>query len=543
MLPSNLIELLGAQARQYGFTPKYASLDGELAVARTLSFAELERSAQSIGTRVREDCREGGRVLIACVNSLDFLEAFFGCLAAGGIPVPVCPPRPRRPLTYLSSIARDVEACAIMAPRRVWRWAADAIREDETLSSLPWIFSDELPRDCPADSVRASEIAFIQYTSGSTAEPRGLVIGHANVMSNCAYIQAGFRHSPETVSVTWLPHYHDMGLIAGLLQPLYIGHACYCLEPMQFLQQPMRWLHAISRLRADHSGGPPFGYRLCCEKMDPAKVVDLDLSCWRTAYVGAEPIHKQVLDRFAATFGPTGFRDTSFYAAYGLAEATLKVTGGRPGEGVVYRRSPEGRVLTGCGRASCGVEVRIADPATGAECNEGEVGEVWVSGPGVARAWSREPATVFDSGKSYLRTGDLGLLEDGVLFVTGRLKELMIIKGRNIYPQDIERTAIEWSAQGKPEVAAFSVEEFGEERIVLLHETGMRPTFDSKALATGIRAAIVREHDIDISRILFVKHGTIPRTTSGKLRRLECRSLYLSGQIEAVGVSARGAST
>jgi acyl-CoA synthetase (AMP-forming)/AMP-acid ligase II len=314
---------------------------------------------------------------------------------------------------------------------------------------------------------------------------------------------------------------------------------------MQFLQQPSRWMRAISEFRASHSGAPPFAYRLCCEKTAPQEIASLDLSRWRTAFVGAEPIPKTTLDRFVDTFSPAGFRATSFYPAYGLAEATLKVTGGIAGQGPVYGRSPEGRVLTGCGRASCGMELRIVDPTTGMDSADGVAGEVWVSGPSVARGyWRRPPATLFRSGKTYLRTGDLGLLRDGVLFITGRLKDVMVVDGRCIHPQDIERAALECSANGVlTAAAAFSIEETGRERIVLLHEAPVTDAFDAKTLARRIRAAIVGENEIDVSRIVFVKRGAIPRTTSGKVQRQQCRTLYLSGRMDEVAVAVHGAST
>jgi acyl-CoA synthetase (AMP-forming)/AMP-acid ligase II len=401
MKSNTLIDLLQLRSQQFGSEPKYLRLNSALEVEERLSFAELEQGARGMAHDLRNHTVSGDRALLTLPSSIDFLKAFFGCLYARTIPVPVCPPRPNRSFDVFSAIAEDSGASVVMTGGPV-----------PTIRRL----DGAAPRSL---AVRpAEDIAFLQYTSGATAAPKGVIITHQNVLSNCAYIQAGFHHDPNTVALTWLPHYHDMGLIAGLLQPLYIGHACYLMPAMSFLQQPVRWLRAISTFRVDHSGAPTFAYRLCCDKVDVDEIPDVDLGCWRTAYVGAEPIQADALERFAGKFGLAGFRRSSFYPAYGLAEATLKVTGGQAGEGPTYSRTIDRK--TGCGRPSDGTEVVIVDPETEIPAVDGETGEIWVRGPGVAQGyWGCEPQ-VEDGG--YLRTGDLGMMIDGELFVTGRLR-------------------------------------------------------------------------------------------------------------------------
>ena len=573
MQASTLIDLLQLRASQYGAQPKYANLDATLTVERRLSFVELYRSARKMSYRLCEYVHSNDRVLLVYTSSLDFLEAFFACLYVGAIPVPVCPPRPHRPLTRLSAIARDAGASVALVSESIRQSVSPAIETDEFLKELRWCATDTMPRRDIGESwvspaARHADIAFIQYTSGTTSTPRGVVITHENILSNCEYMQAGFVHDAHTVAVTWLPYYHDMGLIAGLLQPLYIGHTCYTMLPGVFIQQPIRWLRAMSRFRADHSGAPPFAYQLCCDKVSSDHIADLDLQCWRTAYVGAEPIQADVLDRFSAKFASAGFRATSYYPAYGLAEATLKVTGGKVGEGPIYRafnrKALENNIvigqpgseatvrLTGCGRASHGTEVRIVDAVTRTFCREGTIGEIWVRGPGVASEyWGRASnseaqfrATLSPDDNpslTYLRTGDLGLLLDGILFVTGRRNDMIIINGRNIYPQDIECTALNCCAATKWRfAAAFSVEENGDERLVLVQEVVSPRHFDGETLAKAIRAAIVQEYEVSLSNIVFVNPGTIPRTTSGKVQRQECRSQYAAGLLLPLAISSRG---
>ena len=406
-----------------------------------------------------------------------------------------------------------------------------------------------------------SDLAYLQYTSGSTSTPRGVMITHQNVLQNLASIDDGFEHTAESVAVSWLPHFHDMGLIYGLLGPLYVGMPCYFMPPGAFVQRPRFWLETITKYRATHSGGPNFAYDLCVRRIGDKDREELDLSSWEVAFNGAEPIHAETLARFSKAFAGCGFRSGAFDPAYGLAEASLKVSGGsKLAEPKLFRAEasalsqnrvePAGkdsanvRTMVGCGVPGRDTEIVIANPDTLRPAAPAEVGEIWVSGPGVAKGyWNRPEETrptfqahlAGDESKAFLRTGDLGFLRDGELFVAGRLKDLIIIRGLNHHPGDLELTA----RRAHPDVstsiaAAFSIDADGNERLVLVMEAGRHEPTDLEAVARAIRQAVAEKHETLVYAVVLVRKGTIPKTSSGKIQRRLCRSLYLDGQLNAI---------
>ncbi|MEO6192910.1 MAG: AMP-binding protein, partial [Thermoanaerobaculia bacterium] len=385
-----------------------------------------------------------------------------------------------------------------------------------------------------------------QYTSGSTAAPKGVMVSHGNLLHNERMIGAAFGMDEESVVVGWLPLYHDMGLIGNVLQPLHAGGRCVLMSPVSFLQRPMRWLEAISRYRGTVGGGPNFAYELCARKASPEALAGLDLSSWQVAYNGAEPVRASTLERFAEVFAPSGFRKEAFYPCYGLAEATLFVTGGVSG---VAPRVDDRRVS--CGYAWMGQRLVVADPETGTERGAGEEGEVWISGPSVARGyWENPEGTARDfnaflaTGEGpFLRTGDLGYLAGGELYVTGRLKDLIILRGRNHYPQDIELTAERAHVDLQPGGgAAFSVEVGGEERLVIVHEVVRHRKDGIEAIAEAVRGAVAAEHEVQAREVVLIRQGGLPKTSSGKVQRALCRELYLKGELPVVGRSALAAA-
>ncbi|HEX3128033.1 MAG TPA: AMP-binding protein, partial [Thermoanaerobaculia bacterium] len=502
---------------------------------------------------------------------LGFAAAFLGCLYAGVVAVPVFPPHPRRTHPRLVSIARDA------SPRLLLTTTALLPRVEGLAGRIPGLAATarvvatdavEPERSAAWKDPEAGEetLAFLQYTSGSTSTPRGVLVTHGNLLHNEEMIRQAFGHSDSTLVLSWLPLYHDMGLIGGLLQPLYAGARCILMSPMAFLQRPARWLEAISRYRATSSGGPNFAYELCARKVGEEVRARLDLSSWTVAFNGSEPVRAETLERFSESFGPCGFRHEAHFPCYGLAEATLFVTGGAvqrppsvltvdPGEleraRVAEPAGGPGRKLVGCGSPRLGQEVLVVEPETRTPLPEGRVGEIWIGGPSVAGGyWNRpeESAEVFfarlatreDDGRTFLRTGDLGFLQDGELFVTGRLKDLLIVRGRNVYPQDLELTAERSHPALRPGCgAAFAVEVEGEERIVLVHEVQRRVVIDSDRLVEAVRRAVAEEHEVDLHEVVLLREETLPKTPSGKVQRHACRELWRSGGLAVVGRGPR----
>ena len=566
---STFFEVLKWRAlRQPGRLAYLYLVDGEREESR-LTYAELDQRARAIGAELQLLGLSGERVLLLYPSGLDFVAGFFGCLYAGAVAVPVCLPRPNRSLTRIQAIVADARVTASLTTASTYQRLKTLIAETSGLDSLKWLLTDRLGSQAASKwrepHITGNAQAFLQYTSGSTAEPKGVMVSHEDLLHNERMIREAFEHTEDSTVVGWLPLYHDMGLVGNVLQPLYVGAPCILMAPEAFLLKPFNWLRAISRYKAHTSGGPNFAFALCVRKITSEQRATLDLSSWRVAFSAAEPVRAQDLDDFAELFGPCGFRRKSFYPCYGLAEATLIVTGGvKAAPPVLYRvkakaleshRVEDGcadrdgiRTLVGCGKTLPGQTVVIADPESLTLCLENEVGEIWLSGPSVTQGyWNRPEETtrtyqayLADSGDGpFLRTGDLGFLKDGELFITGRLKELIIIRGQNHYPQDIERTVEQMHPVLQPGgCAAFSVDLDGEEKLMLIVEIGRRKVkcgaIDSlDELVRSIRRSVAEHHDIRVHEIFLLKPGSIPKTTSGKIQRNACRSWFLNNGMAA----------
>ncbi|HBL28598.1 MAG TPA: non-ribosomal peptide synthetase, partial [Acidobacteria bacterium] len=535
---SSLVEVLRRRAAETPGRLAYVFLaDGE-EDERRLSYAELDLRVRAVAARLQALGLAGERVLLLFPPGLDYPVAFLGCLAAAAVAVPAYPPTGSRGVPRLQAILADgsprcILTTAALRPVVERLGAASLCLEiDEILEAEAAGWRDP--------GLTADTLAFLQYTSGSTSTPKGVMVSHGNLVANEKIIQEAIGSDASSVMVSWLPLYHDMGLIGGLLHPLWLGSSCVLLAPLHFLQKPVRWLRAIAKYGGVVSGAPNFAYELCCRKVDPAAVADLDLSRWRVAFNGAEPVRAEALERFAARFAGCGFRSSSFLPCYGLAETTLMVSGSRYHPEVTIFPVEPARRLVSCGGIPSGVEVRIVDPVT-RRVVVGE-GEVWVAGATVAHGyWNRPEATaetfgarLEDGGGPYLRTGDLGLLRGGELFITGRIKDLILIRGRNLYPQDVEWTAARCHPAARPDAgAAFTVDD-GEERLVLVQEVSFRGV-DLGEVAAAIRQAIAEEHEVPVARLVLVKPGGVPKTTSGKIQRRECRQLFLSGGLVPLG--------
>lgn len=521
-------------------------------------------------------------------TGLDFIAAFFACLYAGVIAVPVPSPNPAQPqraLPRLLAVTNDAQPTVALTTSSILSRMEGLFVQTPELQTMRWLATDSVTssaaREWRDPAVSSDSLALLQYTSGSTTAPRGVMVSHANLIHNCAHICSAFDVTSDSVSVTWLPAFHDMGLTNGIIQPLLRGRQCVLMPPQSFLQRPVRWLQAISHYRAAVSGGPNFAYELCLRRITPEQRETLDLSSWYAAYNGAEPVRADTLKRFAATFAPCGFRPRFFYPCYGLAEATLIVSGGLLHDEpvlctaevaalernrVVETSDPQRnvRTLVGSGRAMRDLRIVIVNPESLTACASGEVGEIWVSGPTIAHGyWKRAEETedtfqacLADTGEGpFLRTGDLGFLRDGELFVTGRLKDLIIIDGRNVYPQDIELTVEQSHPAMRPGgCAAFSVD-CNEERLIVAAEVERRyqagvqdgqnghcgeprsrqdgrPSLDVDTVVRAIRRAVAQEHDVRAHAVVLVRAGSIPRTPSGKVQRRVCRASFLDGTLD-----------
>nr|QEO73764.1 AMP-dependent synthetase and ligase [uncultured bacterium] len=563
-----LVELLRRRAlqqpdrRAYSFLPE-AEADGTI----SLTYGELDRQARSIAARLQAAGAADERVLLLYPPGLDYVAAFFGCLYAGAVAVPAYPPQQNRHLSRLQAIAADAGAKFVLTTSAVLGRFEGKLDHTPSLKALNWLNTDGIERGAEGDwrepLISGDSLAFLQYTSGSTGDPKGVMVSHRNLLHNSSLLAHGFEYTPETVCVSWLPLYHDMGLIGGVLQPLYGGFPALLMSPVSFLRNPYGWLKAISGHRATLSGAPNFAYDLCARKVTAEQRATLDLSSWEVAFTGAEPIRAETLERFAEAFGPCGFRREAFLSCYGLAEATLVVSSGSKSSApvtlAVSRAELErGRVVTdcdvdneemkvvvGCGRGLLDEKLVIAEPESGRECAPGEVGEIWVSSQSVAGGyWGRPEETERTFGARlagtgegpFLRTGDLGYMRDGELFVTGRLKDLIILRGRNHYPQDIELTA-ERSHAGLRQNggAAFSVEVGGEERLVVVQEVEPRGRVDVAAAIEDLRRAVAAEHEVQAYAVALVRAGEVPRTSSGKIQRRSCRAKFLERGLEIVG--------
>jgi acyl-CoA synthetase (AMP-forming)/AMP-acid ligase II len=529
-----------------------------------VSYGELDDHAMGLARHLTARFEAGERVMLVYPPGPEFLAGFFGCLYAGLVAVPVATPRPNGSMASLESIARDCSASAALVSSGLHEALRSGIDARPGLAKLAWIDSDNA--SCDGDgSPRAIDprgTAYLQYTSGSTSEPRGVVIGHDNLMANLRSIVEVADGPEGGVTVGWLPLHHDMGLVSTALQSLYLGGRLVLMPPLHFLQKPIRWLRAISVHGAATSGAPNFAYELCARSVRPDLLDGLDLRSWTGAFCSAEPIRAETLDRFAQTFAATGFRCEAFYPCYGLAEATVFVTGVDRRELPVVRRydpaalgdgrvvclpddEPRGRRLVGCGWPATGTRVMIVDPESRRVCPPETIGEVWVAGPGIGLGYWGRPelsaetfaARTSDGDGPFLRTGDLGFLDGGQLFVTGRLKELILIRGGNYYPQDIERTACAANPALRSDGgAAFPVDVGGEERLILVHEVerSLRSSLDLSRILGDVREAVAAELGVRIHAMVLIRPAGLPRTTSGKIRRGACRDLLLKGKLDVL---------
>ncbi|MDN5916898.1 MAG: fatty acyl-AMP ligase [Pseudonocardia sp.] len=529
----------------------YVFLD-EIGAERTrLSYGELHARAVAVAARLAGVCAPGDRALLLFGQGPGFVVAFLGCLYAGVVAVPVNPPRRNRVQDATRAIVVDCEPAAVLTVAAMLDHLRPAV--EPLAPGVRWITLDDLPPgEFETRSTTSDTLAFLQYTSGSTSTPKGVMVSHGNLAANQDMIRRAFGHDRDSTVVGWAPFFHDQGLIGNVLQPLWVGATSVQLSAMAFARRPLLWLTTISRYRAHTSGGPNFGFDACVAAATRAGVPDVDLRSWEVAFDGAEPVRPDTLHRFAETFAPVGFDPAALHPCYGLAEATLMVSGtGRlRGPRTVradaaelgrlrFVAAPDGRVLAGSGTPVAPGRVRIVDPETRMPCAPGEVGEIWVAGDHVAQGYWRRPEATEQTframcdGRPHLRTGDLGVVVDGELYVVGRIKDLVIVRGRNHYPHDIEHTA----AAAHPALrtcAAFAVPDGDGERLVVVAEVRREhsDTLEARDVVGSVRAAVLTEHEMS-GEVVLTSFGRLPVTSSGKIMRAATRTRYLDGDYAA----------
>jgi acyl-CoA synthetase (AMP-forming)/AMP-acid ligase II/acyl carrier protein len=563
----NIVDILRYRANCQPMDNAYIFLKDDSQKEEIVSYGELHLYAQKIAAMLRSFVSEGDRVVLIYQPGLEFVSAFFGCLYAGVIAVPAYPPRRNKSLSRLQSIVSNSEASTVLTTVDILSKIGNRKDEISQMISLRYLTTDNLQESSLSEwkepSLNSEVIAFIQYTSGSTGTPKGVMLSHGNLLHNSTLIHQCFEHSSKSKGVIWLPPYHDMGLIGGIIQPLFGGFPVILMSPMSFLQRPVRWLQAISTYKATTSGGPDFAYSLCTQKVTDEEKMTLDLSSWDLAFTGAEPVRAETINAFTDAFAVCGFRKESFYPCYGMAETTLIVSGGMKEKLPIVKKvcknslqrnkvvselrdGDESQSLVSCGQSKLNQQVLIVNPDNLMRSQFDEIGEIWVSGNSIAKGYHSLPeeteftfqAYLTDSKEGpFMRTGDLGFIHDNELFITGRLKDLIIIRGRNYYPQDIEYTV----AQSHPALrenhgAAFAVDINGQEQMIVVQEIkrSYLRCLDKAEVIESIHRSILKSHEVQPHTILLLKTGGIPRTSSGKIQRFACRNEFLNNSLNLI---------
>ena len=568
--PKTLVELLRTRAVKQPNDHAYSFMINGKKPSEPLTYAALDQQARAIASHLQHYKAEGERALLLYPQGLEVIAAFCGSLYAGVIAIPVPPPesgRLKRTLPRLRSIVKDAKATIALTTASIFELIATVKDEFPEFESMRWIdtatINPDLAEEWVDPQVHPDQLAYLQYTSGSTSTPKGVMLTHYNLMHHCRYLKEACGYDTDSVSITWMPYFHDYGLVEGMMVPLYNGHPCYVMSPFAFIKRPLNWLKNISTYKGTHSQAPNFAYDLCIRRIKPQQIAELDLSSWQAAGNAAEPINPQVMARFMDTFSPCGFKWEAFAPSYGLAENTLLATTKPKATKPVFLavqtaameqnrvvvvdfEQTEGtRIIAGCGKKVCDTNIAIVNPDTCIRCAEDEVGEIWIKDPSVAQGyWQRPDATkatfcayIQDTEEgAFLRTGDLGFIHEGELYITGRIKDLIIVRGTNHYPQDIEWSVQELHPALRSDYgAAFSIEAEGEERLVVVQEVERRSgNIDTETIIADIRQEIAEQHEIQVYGVVLAKPGNILKTASGKIQRRACRDKFLQGTLTVI---------
>jgi acyl-CoA synthetase (AMP-forming)/AMP-acid ligase II len=560
-------ELVQRRADSCGEVRAYTFLQNGEDEAAQLSYAALDHESRVVASALQDIASPGDRVLLMYSPGLEFISGFLGCLRAGVVAVPAYAPNPARPERYmarLSAIAASAGAGIILTTGDQASKLPALMHGLKPLEQARIVVTDTLPPsladNCKPAAAGADTLALLQYTSGSTSEPKGVMVSHGNILHNLEFIRQREANDSDSIGVSWLPSFHDMGLLEGILSPLYGAYPLYLMSPLAFVQRPVRWLRAISKYHASNSGGPNFAYEYCTQAIGEQQREGLDLSSWRVAYNGSEPVHMETLRNFAGAFKPYGFSLDAFCPVYGLAESTALAAATQRGKGPVQLPvNGTRKQAVSCGRPDTHSRLLVVDPESRLQRAPGEEGEIWLAGQSIARGYWNNPdqtgsvfnAFLADTGEGpFLRSGDLGFVVDGEVCITGRIKDLIILRGRKLFPQDIEYSV----AHAHPSirehgVVAFSTDDGQTEHLVVIAEVDLRrlrktpsgdtstpdsPPSDFHRIALGLVESVSREHEARVSTALLVPPGQIARTSSGKIQRFTCRERFLSGRMEII---------
>ena len=591
---TTIIDILLWRAKNQPDRIAYTFLkDGETN-EQNLTYSQVLSQVQSVAHRLQKEGLEGERAILLLPSCLEYITAFLGCLYAGVIAVPAFPPDPTRlkvTLPKLQGVINDSQAKVILTNKKIMTFSPLFLNQAPEIKKLKWIEIESVTKGkktfCESYNISSDDIALLQYTSGSTSSPKGVILTHGNLMHNEMMLKTMTESNELSVGVGWVPLYHNMGLIANLLLPLYVGFHVIITSPVTFLEKPLSWLRIISKYKATITLGPNFAYELCAKKATEADKENLDLTSWKTAGCGSEPIRKSMIDTFSETFASCGFRKEAFTPGYGLAEATLMVVISR---GPKYTNLLQAALQNGlieelknneinneeileavcCGKAIDDMEICIVTPDTIELCNDKHIGEIWLSGPSVAQGYWNNPEATKEtfgfrlpgSDKTYLRTGDLGFFKNGELYVTGRIKDLIIINGKNYYPQDIEESVIQSHPMIQPDsVAAFAIDGKHTEELVIVAElrnleaeqTKEKGFLKSRLLQLksrllnknddkvvtedilmSIQKKVFEEHNLIANHKVLIKHQTIPKTASNKIQRHACKKQFLENCLAVI---------
>ncbi len=560
-MQQTILEILEENYKKNPDKILYRYIDNNLTELTVLSFSDVRNKAKRLACFLAKTYKPNTKVLMLYPSGLEFNIAFLACLYAKLIAVPAYPPRRNQKINRLKSIIDNSKASLVLCTLSTQKIIEGTFKEDSILKRMDLIVSDDLKLDLDLDTktnilpkIKTQDLAFLQYTSGSTGNPKGVMISHANILDNAKLIYYFCEHSEKSTILSWLPHFHDMGLIGGVIQPIYGNFTSVFLAPVSFLQKPSVWLRAIDKYKANSSGGPNSAYDLCVQNIADEEIKGLDLSSWKVAINGAEPVNYNTINAFNKKFAKYGFKSSTFYPCYGMAESTLIITGVEAKEEIKTFRLKQddlkdnkitksieekgSKTLVSSGKAYPNQKLFIVDMETKSKLKEREVGEVWVQNPSVAKGYFQDEektkedfcAFIKDTNEGpFLRTGDLGFLDNNELYICGRAKDLLIIRGRNYYPQDIEQIAsLSHEGFAVNSCAAFSIDVGVSEKLVIVQEikrTYLRK-IDFELAKKILKESISQEFELQVYDIVFLKPGQILKTSSGKIQRRTNKKAY-----------------